>query len=730
MIARRLAATAGLALLGLAVLAVPARADDPQPYSRSAATTYQVTFAARACASYAQVAANQVRDEGSESPGRPGRDSAYKPGQPVDPALEDDGSCEPLAGISFTLGAGREKKGAMSTVTAPGSPATTLADTPLFDEVGRPGGSPLRGAVTVQLDEAQMNLAGKRELWAQGGTPAAPLPSGLLFAVLRCGIDGRTGGNAQWIGFLPGTRHAFCFAYYVRGAAPTGTVTVKLGTTKAVGYPQRVVFGSNLSQSGSFALTADSSSVSFVRLSGETYRLLPQLPPGWRLGGVTCAASKQVVDTGTGQADVVPVPGESVTCTYAVTPPDAPPGLTVRAVSEGGGGTFGVVVASASATPSPDPTGGGSGGSGIGVRALTVAPTSDGNAVTASGTDLSSLPAGQYRLTVNPPAAEADLWSVGAAACNGSPATVQGRIVQVTVGTGVVTDCVLRLARKQGAANLRVVTQQAVATAGFALVPLSTSDSGWSASATTARPGDATPATGNLPGSLPFGTYLVIPVAPLTTVDSAWRLTSLACNPGGSGGFDTKALAIDVQAATPTVDCTATYEPVQATELRVNLTVDGNSSSGTPVVLDVTCTDGSAGRLVLPPGDQTSADLPSPLIFTADTTCTVGLGENTDRPLSASMVNESAAGNAPLPLPATVAVKPSTSSDPAGADLRLTVTLGYTSFGGHGNKQKSGVLDSFALLPAALIGAGLIGIGAAVLLVMVARHRMGLDEDD
>ncbi len=160
----------------------------------------------------------------------------------------------------------------MSAVTAAGSPVTTLAETPLLDAAGRAGAGQLGGAVTASLNETQMNLAGKRELWVQGGTPAAPVPSGLQFAVLRCGIDGRTGGNAQWIGYLPGSRHVFCFAYYVRNAAPTGTVAVKLRTTKAVGYAQRVPFTSNLSQSGSFQLTADSSSASFVRLSGETYR--------------------------------------------------------------------------------------------------------------------------------------------------------------------------------------------------------------------------------------------------------------------------------------------------------------------------------------------------------------------------------------------------------------------------------------------------------------------------
>jgi hypothetical protein len=736
MIARRLAATVGLVTVALTVLVAPARAEDPEPFARSAATTYQVTLAARACASYAEVVGNQVREDRGESPGRPGRDSSYKPGDPVDPVVEEQSGCEPMAGINFTFGAGREKKGAMSTVTSAGAPVTTLAETPLLDAVGRTGTGQLGGAVTASLSEVQMNLAGKRQLWVQGGTPGAPVPDGLQFAVLRCAVDGRTGGNAQWIGYLPGTRHVFCFAYYVRGAAPTGTVAVKLRTTKAVGYAQRVPFASNLSQSGSFPMTTDSSSASFVRLSGETYRLRPQLPPGWRLADVSCSASRQVVDLGTGQVDVTLVGGENVTCSYAITPPAAQPGLTVRALSEGGGGTFGVVVASAAADASPSPGTGGSGGGSVpGIRVLSASPAGDGNAVTATGADLGSLPAGQYRLTVNPPVAETDLWTVGAAACNGSPVTVQGRAVQVTVGSGVVTDCVLRLVRKQGSASLKVVTQEAVATAGFALLPLSTSEAGWSASATTTRAGDVAAAGGDLPGSLPFGTYLVIPVAPLTTVDSAWRLTSLGCSPGTSGGPDTRALAIEVRPATPTVDCTATYEPVRATELRVTMQVEGTATAATaPIVVDVACTDGSTGRLVLPSGDQASTDLPAPLVFTADTNCTVGLGEGTERPFTASLVNQAAAGNAPLALPATVAVRPpdaDSSADPSAGDIRLSVTLGYTAMGGNGaDKKKPGVIDSFALLPVALIGAGLIGIGAAVLLVMVARRRLGLEDDD
>jgi F0F1-type ATP synthase assembly protein I len=46
---------------------------------------------------------------------------------------------------------------------------------------------------------------------------------------------------------------------------------------------------------------------------------------------------------------------------------------------------------------------------------------------------------------------------------------------------------------------------------------------------------------------------------------------------------------------------------------------------------------------------------------------------------------------------------------------------------GIGERRKAGHDRLVRLPPVALIGSGLIGIGAAVLLVLVAARRMGLD---
>jgi hypothetical protein len=405
-------------------------------------------------------------------------------------------------------------------------------------------------------------------------------------------------------------------------------------------------------------------------------------------------------------------------------PPAAPPGLTLRAFADGGAGAFTLTVTGPAGNPS-----GGTGGSGPVSATLTAAPRGDGSAAPATGADLSGLPAGQYTVTVTFPAADASQWSLAGAACNGAPVPPRERTIAVTVGAGAPTDCVLKLTRKQGSIALKVVSQGGVAAAGFGLAPAATSESGWWAAGTTARPNTPAPATGDVPASLPFGSYLLTPVPPMASVDSAWRLTSLGCSPGAAGGPDTRSIRIDLTVSAASVECTATYEIVRTAELRLRLSVDSGSPRPAAIALDVSCVDGSAGRVVIGGGLEGPADLPRPLVFAADTSCTVSLAEGTERPVNASLVNESAAGNAPLPLPATVAVEVAGSGTAASAepgDLRLTVALSY---GGPGidERRRNGAIDSFGFLPVALIGSGLIGIGAAVLLVLVARRRMGLD---
>jgi len=131
----------------------PAGAADPKPYASSAASRYQVTFAARSCGGYQDIAANQVRDDSAGTLARPGRDSPYQPGQPVDPDVEDnvDSGCTDLTGWRFTLGGGHDAKGVtgVSSTTPP-----TQESGSRLDSVGKDTGGLLGGAAwQEQVDQ-------------------------------------------------------------------------------------------------------------------------------------------------------------------------------------------------------------------------------------------------------------------------------------------------------------------------------------------------------------------------------------------------------------------------------------------------------------------------------------------------------------------------------------------------------------------------------------------------
>src|SRR5262245_26888060 len=102
------------ALAATASTAVPA----------SAATTYQVTYAARVCPAYTDVTANLARNNIMESLQDLGPDTPYVSGQPVDPEIEADNQskCTPIIGWRLTLGTGigaqvKGPWGALSPVT-------------------------------------------------------------------------------------------------------------------------------------------------------------------------------------------------------------------------------------------------------------------------------------------------------------------------------------------------------------------------------------------------------------------------------------------------------------------------------------------------------------------------------------------------------------------------------------------------------------------------------------
>ncbi|MFG2037415.1 hypothetical protein [Dactylosporangium sp. NPDC048998] len=698
-----------------------------QPASVSASLHYRVTFVARACDNYQSIMGNRVRDDHAESAAPTGRDSVYRDGDEVDPAVEaaNAGGCAPLDGWQFSLGGGQEKKGALSTVTTPATGSgPTAAAAQLLDRTGQKTGKTIDGAVTVVLTDDQAKAAARHQLWAQGGSPGDPLLAGAQsgnpgygFGALRCALDGHSGGNVQWIGFPSGVRHVFCFAYYVRAAPATGTLIVRARTTRSPGYPQRFAFDASPSYAPDKRVTIDNATdATFVRSSGgQPGTIVSHTPAGWNLADLGCAkngAGRSLIatDVPTGQATVTVAPGEIVTCTFTYTPPPAPPGLTLRLYSDSPGSAFGLSVA--------DPSGGAP-------RQLSVTPTGDGSAAVATGADLGALPPGAYPVTLTAPAGETALWSLAGVSCGDQELKPDGTAVTVNVTTDAPTDCALRVSRKAGSLELRGVTVGGTGAASFAVTPRAQGVAGWSGVATTTAPGVTAVAQGDVPKSLPFGEYLVTPVPPISTADGGWRLSSFACDPGESQDMpNLGADVVPLAAANAAAKCTATYIFEPARQLQVTLRFAGNvDGRAGAVVLDVDCEDGSTGRAVLGDSDNGEASLPAPLGFLSPTRCTI------QRPQAPATKNAEVSiaanvdpnpGSAQLAIPGVVQIGADNAADAQEYTVIVTVTFDT----GEATPTQQKVLDTFRVLPVALIGAGLVGIGVVILLVMVLRSRV------
>ncbi len=287
-----------------------------------------VTLAARYCPTYTDITANRARNDIQESLKDLGADSVYKAGDEIDPGIEakNQPACAPLPGWRFTLGKGYRSRavtgpwGALSVVTDPyaGSPVTQ-AQTPLLDYDGLPTGESLEGAVTIELTPEQAARAAKRNtLWIQGGTVADPIldqefPGVYGFGALRCAIDDLNGDNVEWISFPSGTDHVFCYAYYVRPPPTSGTIVIRKEVDSPPGANETFAFDGNLSfnASGVFDLVVKDgkpASQTFFRAAGQDWTVREQVPAGWDLTSLVCAAEQEgessiEVDEKAGESD-------------------------------------------------------------------------------------------------------------------------------------------------------------------------------------------------------------------------------------------------------------------------------------------------------------------------------------------------------------------------------------------------------------------------------------------
>ncbi|NJC63468.1 hypothetical protein HC028_02925 [Planosporangium flavigriseum] len=522
-------------------------------------------------------------------------------------------------------------------------------------------------------------------------------------------MDGRTAGNLQWLSFPPGVRHVFCYAYYVKGAEDSGTVMVRMRATRPVGFPQQVRFAGGLSftADGAFTLASSGDQVeaAFTRAPAG-YRIQPAVPAGWRLAGAACTASRadgrpersrSTVDAATGATAVTLAADDIVVCTYSMEPPAAQPGLRLSVLSPGAGGTFGLTVAG-----------------GAGQPALTATTGDNGTAVAASGADLTTLAPGRYTVTVAPPAGP---WTLTGVLCNGAPASVTALTFTIDLASGAPLECVLGLARKPPALRLHTVTTGGVATAAFAVASLDGAGAGWWAAASTTGYGVPEPATGDVPRDLPFGTYLVTAIPPRSTRTTGWRLTALRCDQGTAMAGTTVRVALTPGGPDPV--CTATYQADPTTRFGVTLQAKGSTSGRKgPAVVEVSCADGSGGRLVLAPDATGPVALPEPLAFLESTSCRIeqtATGAAGTSTVTVSAVRRPSTGDRPLELPAELTV----ARDVAEYTVAVTAEFGEPT----ATAARASILDEMSTVPVILAAIGVFGFGTLVLLGVFLRRR-------
>jgi hypothetical protein len=684
----------------MAMLGGTAAYPDPEPFSTSAPVIYTVTLAARVCPSYAQVVANRVRGNDQESLERLGGDSGYGVGQPVDPVAEAGAhaACKPLAGWRFTFGEDVTKTGLVSVVKRPnGSTGPTLATTPLLDRLGTPTGQPLAGAITVTLTEPQALLAQQHRLWVQGGRVNDPV-GGYGFGTLRCAIDNANGNNVEWIGYPAGTRHVFCFAYYVEPRPAAGALVVRQEVTRKLGYPQRFGFTSTASyaRDGVVELTTsgDPVSMTFYRSGGREYGVTARLAPGWRLVSLSCGSRKVGASTWTVADTTATVRlggGDVVTCTFlAEPPPAAATGLTIRLATSGGLGGFGFTVQGPA-----------------GPVQQTATTTVEDTATVAGGGDTTALPPGAYTITQS----GVDGWTLAGVACDGNAVPVSGLAATVTLVAGQPLDCVFHNRRRAGSITTRLVTLGGTAAAGFtvAAVTAPTAADGWATTAQTDQAGPPARATGGVPDRVPFGAYSVMSTPPTTTAAGSWAFREFTCDPGTHRAGGEATLTVELTDATPDAVCTAVYEFQPAVTLLLVVRAEGRPDGSGALVVPVSCADGASGQVVLPAPEAGPVTLPKPLSFPGPTSCTLAEATADGRPVAVRATVD----DVPLTLPGTVQI----------GQKSVTVTV-IALYGGAAGAAPPPDRQQLRLLPVAAIGVGLVGIGALVLLVIVARRAV------
>jgi uncharacterized repeat protein (TIGR01451 family) len=556
---------AGL-VVALVVCASAQAAQPPGPDNDG--TDFFVTIAARQCPTYGDIAANRARNNIQESLRDLGADTPYGAGDPISPAIEDASqpACTPITGWQFTLGrgiAGRPVTGPWGSLSVVSSPfdtdVTTEASIPDRDNKGRilPNTS-IAGATTIELDTEQFKLAARSSsLWIQGGTTTDPVlddvpafDDGYGFGALRCAIDDLNGDNVEWIQFPSGSRHVYCYAYYVTPPPTSGTIVIRKQVSDPPGADQTFTFEGNVSYTPDqrFSLTVQNGSTpsqtfyrAETRAGDAPWTVRELVPAGWRLTSLSCThgASVATTDPATAGVSIQLVAGDTVTCTFtdALRPP--PGELLLSKITRGGLGSFPFTVT---------PLGG---GDSVTARATTTAEGVPADAVPSPIT----LDPGTYAVTEELPRSRRGRWHQVAVTCDAQQTVARRGAPNVPIPPGGSAACVFRN-RFIPNGSIRIVkhTRGGAGTTGFVISPVRGPVRQYVKTAVTRQDGGTVRAVGDPTRHLRLGTYVIQETATVSDEPGRWTLLGVECD-GRLKPFEEGRVRVTLTTRNPSREC-------------------------------------------------------------------------------------------------------------------------------------------------------------------------------
>lgn len=565
-------AVAGLRLAGLAVAVCALMASVgsgvavADSHESAGGGDLLVTVAARSCPSYTDITGNLARNDIQESLRDLGPDTPYVSGEPINPVKEADNqpNCSPISNWRFTLGTGiggavKGTWGSLSFVSQPFSTSVvTQPSTPMLDTQGQAVlGQSIAGAVTFELSHDEQEAASHHGLWIQGGTVDDPVldrlyPGTYGFGALRCAVDNLNGDNVETVDFPSGSRHVFCYAYYVIPPPSSGTLIIRKEVRNAPNATESFVMGGNISYdpSGTFSLNVNNgqpASQTFFRADtsggAPPWTVQEQPTSGWTLVNLACShgASTVTIDRAFAKATIDLTAGDTVTCTYTNAPAPTAGALIVRKITQGSVGTFPFTVT---------PTGGGSS------VTRSIATKTPGVAVASTPI---RLKAGAYKITEGTPSGGNTVWTQTGLVCNGK--TSDGTVT-ISAAKGAVCTFTNTFT-PPGAIGVREVTRGGVATAGYTVSPRLNPDGSRPAAvqykkiATTESQNQPALARGQDTTGIAYGLYSIVQAQPHSSASGTWQLESVSCG-GKLVPFAQGIALVRINPKRPRVVCTFT----------------------------------------------------------------------------------------------------------------------------------------------------------------------------